>query len=116
MWICEACEKLASCLWVDWVAMIPGASGPSSLQPHGEAAGEQRMEFHEAGPGLVEQDVVAKRPDAPEDHAGVVDRAVISALLDDRDAERSRPRQASLSATSGLARIFSRIAASSSAS
>ena len=23
-WICEACEKLASCLWVDWVATMPG--------------------------------------------------------------------------------------------
>jgi len=26
-------EKLASCLCVDWVAMMPGASGPSSASP-----------------------------------------------------------------------------------
>ena len=33
-------------------------------QPHGEAAGIERMELHEAGPGLVEQDVVAEMADA----------------------------------------------------
>ncbi len=32
-WICEACEKLASCLWVDWVAMIPGEVSSSPLSP-----------------------------------------------------------------------------------
>ena len=41
MWICEACEKLASCLWVDWVAMMPGRVGAEVRQPHGEAAGDR---------------------------------------------------------------------------
>ena len=89
MWICEACEKLASCLWVDWVAMMPGASGPRPVEPHGEAPGIERMELHEAGPGFVEQDVVAEMADALEDHLGVVNRAVIGALLDHGDAERA---------------------------
>ncbi len=59
------------------------------LQPHREAPLIERMEFHEAGPGLVEQDVVAQMADALHDPLGVVDRAVIGALLDHRDAERA---------------------------
>ena len=66
-----------------------GRVGAEILQPHREAAGEQGVEFHESRPGLVEQDVVAKRADLLKDHLGVVDRSVIGALLDDRDAERS---------------------------
>ena len=58
------------------------------LEPHREAPLVERMEFHEAGPGLVEQDVVAQMADALNDPLGVVDRAVIGALLDHRDAER----------------------------
>ena len=92
-WICDACEKLASCLCVDWVAMMPGVFGPRSLQAHGEMAAIDRMELHEAGPGLVEQDVVAEVADCFQDQLGVIDRAVVRALLDDRDAEgRSAPR------------------------
>ena len=45
------------------------------------------MEFHEAGPGLVEQDVVAEVADLLANHAGVVDRAVVGALLDHRGPE-----------------------------
>ncbi len=45
------------------------------------------MELHEACPGLVKQYVVAQRTDALDDPLGVVDRAVIGALLDHRDAE-----------------------------
>ena len=48
------------------------------------------MKFHEAGPGFVEQDVIAEVADAIEDHLGAVDGAVIGALFDDGDAERAR--------------------------
>ncbi|MET4326656.1 hypothetical protein ABIB80_002482 [Bradyrhizobium sp. i1.15.2] len=88
MWIWDAREKLASCLWVDCVAMMPGASGGKVGQPHGEAAGIERVEFHEAGPSLVEQDVLAEMADALQDHLGAVNGAVIGALLDHGDAER----------------------------
>ena len=54
---------------------------------HRETPCIERMEFHEAGPGFIEQDVVAQMTNALEDHLGVVDRAVISALLDHGDAE-----------------------------
>ena len=67
-----------------------GAVRPQPLQPHGEAAAEQRVELHEAGPGLVEQDVLAKMADAGQDRLRVVDGAVVAALLDDRGAERAR--------------------------
>ena len=87
-WICEAWEKLASCLCVDCVAMMPGRFGAEIAEAHGEAAGIERMELHEARPGLVEQDVVAEVADLLDDHAGVVDRAVVGALLDHGDAER----------------------------
>jgi len=36
------------CLWVDCVAMIPGRSGPRVAQAHGEAAGIDWVELHEA--------------------------------------------------------------------
>jgi hypothetical protein len=64
--------------------------GTETGQPHCETAGIERMKFHEAGPGLVEQDVVAEVADGFEDHLGAVDGAVIGALLDDGDAERAR--------------------------
>jgi hypothetical protein len=48
------------------------------------------MKLHEAGPGFVEQDVVAEVADGLEDHLGTVTRAVIGALFDDGDAERAR--------------------------
>ncbi|MHC2377903.1 hypothetical protein ACVIHA_002278 [Bradyrhizobium liaoningense] len=66
-----------------------GGLGWKIGQPHGEAAGIERMEFHEAGPGLVEQDVFAAMADAFQDHLGAVDRAVIGALLNHGDAERT---------------------------
>ena len=59
-------------------------------QAHGEAALVERMELHEAGPGFIEQDVVAEVADALNHPFGVEDRAVVGALLDDRDAERPR--------------------------
>ncbi len=65
-----------------------GRVGPEPLQSHGEPACIERVELHEAGPGLVEQDVIAERADLLDDQAGIVDRAVIGALLDHRDAER----------------------------
>jgi len=66
-----------------------GRLGAEILQPHRKAAGIERVEFHEAGPGLVEQNIVAERADLLENHFSVVDRAVISALFDHGDAERS---------------------------
>ena len=68
-----------------------GRSLVETLQPHREAALVDRMELHESRPGLVEQDVVAEMADALDDRLRVVDRAVVGALLDDRDAERPRP-------------------------
>ncbi len=65
----------------------PRRVGAEVLEAHGEAPGEQGMELHEAGPGLVEQNVIAKRADLREDGLGAVDRAVIGTLLDHRDAE-----------------------------
>ena len=47
------------------------------------------MKFHEAGPGLVEQDIVAKMTNARNDPLGVVNRPVIGALFDHRGAERT---------------------------
>ena len=64
-----------------------GVVRPQSLQPHGEAALVQRVKLEEAGPGFVEQDVVAQRPELFQNGAGVVDRAVVGALLDHRDPE-----------------------------
>ena len=32
-WICDAWLKLASCLWVDCVAMMPGCAGPRDCRP-----------------------------------------------------------------------------------
>src|ERR1700730_10017669 len=90
MWICEACEKLANCLWVDWVANDTRRVGSKTREPHGEPPGIKRMKLHEAGPGLIEQDVFAEMADALEDHLGIMDSAVIGALLDDRDAEGAR--------------------------
>ena len=58
------------------------------IEPHGEAAGEQRVKLHEPRPGLVKKDVVAQMADLLDDHARVVDRAVIGALLDHSDTER----------------------------
>ena len=63
------------------------AVGPQSLEAHGETAGIERVEFHEARPCLVEQDVVAEMADLLDDGARVVDRAVVGALLDHRDTE-----------------------------
>ena len=65
-----------------------GRVGVESWKPHGEAAGIERVELHEARPRFVEQDVVAQMPDLLDDAVGVVDRAVIGALLDHRGAER----------------------------
>ncbi len=67
---------------------MPGRVRAEIVEAHGIAAGIERMELHEAGPGFVEQDVVAEVADLLDDHAGVVDRAVVGALLDDGDAER----------------------------
>ena len=57
-------------------------------QAHREPALVERMKFHEARPGLIEHDVFAQAPDALDNALGVVDRAVVGALLDHRDPER----------------------------
>ena len=56
-------------------------------QAHGEPPLVERMKLHEASPGLVEHDIVAKMADALDDAFGVVDRPVIGALFDHRGAE-----------------------------
>src|SRR5277367_1917998 len=60
-------------------------------QPHGKTAGIYRVKLHEAGPRLVEHDIIAEWPDAFENVLRVVDRSIVSALLDHRGAERPRP-------------------------
>ena len=57
------------------------------LQTHRAVIGEQRMEGVVADPCLVPQDVVAEMPDLLQDLADVVDRAVVGAELDARQAE-----------------------------
>src|SRR5580658_8654415 len=47
------------------------------------------MKLHEARPGLIEHDVVAKPSDALDDALSIVNRAVIGALLDHRGPERA---------------------------
>ena len=66
-----------------------GRGFAKTAQAHREPALVERMKLHEAGPGLVEHDVVAKTPDPLDDALGVVDRAVIGALFDHRGAERT---------------------------
>ena len=66
----------------------PGRFRSKAGEAHGVAPLVERVELHEAGPGLVEHDVVAETPDALENAVGVVDRAVVGALLDHGDAER----------------------------
>ena len=58
------------------------------LQAHREPALVERVKLHEAGPGLVEHDVLAQMSDALDDALGVIDRAVVGALLDHRGPER----------------------------
>src|SRR5258708_7878303 len=67
----------------------PGRGVAKIAQAHGEPVLVERMKLHEASPGLVEHDVVAKTADALDDAFGVVDRAVIGALFDYRRAERT---------------------------
>jgi hypothetical protein len=80
----EARELLVGGLGGDDAGLV----GAEVIEPHGEAAGVDRVELHEAGPRLVEQDVVAQMADPFDDHAGIVDGAVIGALLDHGDPER----------------------------
>ena len=68
-----------------------GAIRAQIAQAHAEAAAEQRVEFHEAGPGFVEQNVVAQMTDATNDFFRRVDGAVVGALLHHRRAEGPRP-------------------------
>src|ERR1700724_1725053 len=56
-------------------------------QPHREASLIDRMELHESGPGLVEQNIIAEMPDPLDDFLGIVDRSIIGALLNDRGTE-----------------------------
>jgi len=84
--LAEACELLVGRLRGD----DAGPLGTEVAQAHGEAAGIDRVELHEARPRLVEQDVVAERTDLLDDQASVVDRAVVGALLDHGDPERPR--------------------------
>ena len=91
--------------------------GPETGEPHGEAAGIERMELHEARPGFVEQDVVAEMADALRGSS----RRCRSCRHRCTARRRRRGtaaglRQASGSLTSGWLRIFSRMRVSSSAS
>ena len=70
-WICVAWLKLASCLCVDWVATMPGEFAPRRRRPMAKRPLVERMELHEAGPGFVEQDVVAEMADALDHLLGV---------------------------------------------
>ena len=58
-------------------------------EAHREVVLQQRVEGPEAGPGLVEVDVLAEVADLLDDLAGVVDGAVVGALLDDGHADRT---------------------------
>ncbi len=82
----EARELLVGGLGRDDARLL----GTEAIEPHGEAAGKQRVKLHEPGPGLVKQDVVAQMADLLDDQSRIVDGAVIGALLDDGDAERAR--------------------------
>ena len=87
-WICDACEKPASCLCVDCVAITPGSLRRSVRAPSRNDP-SSGMEGAESRPGLVEVDVLAEVPDLLQNLPGVVDGAVVGALLDDRDADRA---------------------------
>ena len=64
-----------------------------SSGPRSRSSGEQsfiiRMNCSYPDPRGVEEDVVAEVTDAVDDLAGVVDRAVVGAELDDGEAERT---------------------------
>ena len=81
--LAEACELLVGRLR----RHDAGPVRSEIVQPHGISAGIDRVEFHEPGPGLVEQNIVAEMSDFLDDHAGVVNGAVVGALFDDGDPE-----------------------------
>ena len=87
-WICEACEKLASCSWGRLRGDDSGLVPIEVRQAHREPTGEQRMKFQESGPGLVKQDIIAEVADLAQQNADVIGRPVVSALLDHRGTER----------------------------
>ena len=117
LWIWDACEKPAPCLWTDWVENSPGISGPSFSSAHRAVVLEQRMEGVVADPGLVPQHVVAQVPDLLEHLAHVVDRAVIGRELDARRAGTGAPPCAAAGPSpAGSLRICSRRYFSSQAS
>jgi len=59
-----------------------------AAQSHRVPTGIDRVKLHEARPGFVEDQVVAERTDARQNVLRIVDRSVISTLLDHRRAER----------------------------
>ena len=67
---------------------MPGEASLKVAQAHREPSLVERVKLHETRPGLIEHDVFAKAADALDNALGVVDRAVIGALLDHRDPER----------------------------
>ena len=95
---------------------MPGESGPERAQAHGEAALVERVEFHEARPSLVEQNIVAEVADAVDDLFRIENGAVIGALLDHRRRGTASAFSRRLrSLTSGWVRMRSRRASSSKA-
>ena len=108
LWICEACEKPASCLCTDWVENSPADIRPETLKTHRAVIGEQRMERVVADPRFVPQHVVAELADPLHDLTHVVDGAVVCRELDAREAERPCDFRALGSVTSGFLRICSR--------
>jgi len=62
---------------------------PQSIHSHREMVLEERMELHEASPGLVEHDVLAQRPQLFHQHIYVVNGAVVGAIFDHRNPERT---------------------------
>ena len=89
LWICEACEKPAPCLWTDWVENRPGHFRPQVLHPHRAVVFEERVEGVVADPGFVPQDVVAEVADLLQNLADVVDGAVVGRELDAGEPERA---------------------------
>ena len=88
-WIWEALREARELLVGRLRRDNAGRPLPEFFQSHGEAAGVKWVELAEPGPRLIEEHVIAEMADAREDHFRAVDRAVIGALLDDRDPEGS---------------------------
>ena len=87
-WIWEACEKPASCLWVDWVAMMPGSFSVSSrpIEKWSFSSGWKAPKPAQASSKWMYSQ---RWPILSTHLARVVDGAVVGALLDDGDPDRA---------------------------